>query len=203
MTAPETTWVLDQLASAQSNIAAGYSDSNGNPVELIRVDRDESQLYDGSGSFDMSGSVRSRSGDLKDGVFVGVTHADTTSEPIGTEYDHRRETIVGVRIEGMHTSEWGKIDPAGESGIPWADAVRAVRRAITNRRTFPDAGARHVSYTDLTLANEVDDAASHSDYYLATFDVVFNGYETLPIPDAPGIGFGTTSAGQSRFGDIS
>jgi hypothetical protein len=162
MSAPEVDWVLSQLGSVVGSTT----------TPLKRVDRDESTILDGD--------VRTRAGELKDANFVGATLADVANTPIGTEYDHDREAVVGVRIEGMHYSEWGHVDPDGAGGISWEELVSRIRDALLAERTFPDAGAADVSYTDLRITNEAPQSDNYADYYRRDFDVVFNGYEDLP-----------------------
>jgi len=160
----EVDWVLDQLQSVVDTSAA----------PLKRVNRDESRI--------LEGDIKSRKGELKTANFVGATLADVANQPIGTEYDHDREAVVGVRIEGMsgRDGEWGHIDPDGNEGVPFATLVQDIRSALLSTRTFPDAGRDNVSYTDLQITNEAPQSSNYSDYYRHDFDVVFNGFEELP-----------------------
>ncbi|MEA5387123.1 hypothetical protein VB779_08680 [Haloarculaceae archaeon H-GB11] len=157
----EVEWVLDELSS----VVAAVSEP------LVRVNRDTSEL--------LEDSARSMTGDLTDANFVGATLADVSSTPIGTEYDHRREAVVGVRIEGLHHSEWGHIDPDGVEGIAFDSLVNQIRDALLAQRTFPDAGGTDVSYTDLRIENEAPQSANYSDYFRHDLDVRFVGYENL------------------------
>jgi len=171
MTAPEVQWTIEQLGSVISDIDA----------PLRRVDRDESVLYDGDGTApDLTTSIRDREGDLQTANYVGVQFVDRATTAIGTEYDHSVEVAVGVRLEGLHHSEYGHVDPDGNEGIAWAELVRRCRRALLKERTWPDAGDVHTSYTDLTFANEVDNSDEFQDFFWAEWDVVFSGYEDLP-----------------------
>jgi hypothetical protein len=158
----EVDWVLSQLDSAV--------DAVGAPLE--RVNRDESQLLDGD--------IRSRTGELRESNFVGATLADVSNDPIGTEFDYDREAVVGIRIEGLHESEFGHVDPDGGDGVPWDTLVQAIRSALLSTRTFPDAGRDGVSYTDLRTANDAPQSDDYADYYRRDFDVLFLGYEELP-----------------------
>lgn len=170
MTHPETQWTLEQFGSVISNISA----------PLKRVDRDESRLYDGDGSApDMSSPIRGRKGDLQRANFVGVQFVDRVTEAIGTEYDHDVETVVSVRVEGLHESKWGYIDPDGVEGIEWSELTDRLQEALTDQRTWPAAGDPDTVYTDLQFANESDSSDDYRDAYRADWDVVFNGYEDL------------------------
>ena len=91
--------------------------------------------------------------------------------------------MVGIRIEGLHHSEWGHVDPDGVEGIPFdADGglVDKIQRALLAQRTYPAAGGTAVTYTDLRVTNEAPQSSNYSDYFRTDFDVVFNGFEDLP-----------------------
>jgi hypothetical protein len=180
VTASEVEWVLDQLTTAVNAIQNNYTLSDGDPVTVKRVDRDESRLYTGSDSVDMSTPIRSRTGELKTGVFVGASLVDRSPTAVGTEYDHELETVVGLRVEGLHYAEWGHVDPDGDAGVPFNVLISEVRDALLKQRTYPAAGGSGVSYTDLQLQNEADTSSNWKDFYRHSVDVVFNGFETLP-----------------------
>jgi hypothetical protein len=165
VSSPEVDWTLTQLGSVVGSLT----------TPLKRVDRDESHVLDGD--------IRSRKEDLQKANYVGSTLADVSSVPVGTEYDHRREAVVGVRIEGLHHSEWGHVDPAGSNGIPFDNdggLVDKIRDALLAERTYPAAGGQGVTYTDLRITNESPQSSTYGDYYRHDFDVLFTGYETLP-----------------------
>jgi hypothetical protein len=183
MSSPEVDWVLDQLASVADTVATNYTLKNGDAAELKRVDRDDAQLYEGSDSVDMSSPIHTRTEELTKAALVGATRADVSDEPIGTEYDHDREAVVGVRIEGLTCREFGHIDPAGNNGIPFDDdggLVEKIRDAILAERHYPAAGGSGVTYTDLQIANEAPQSSDWQDYFRHDFDILFNGYEELP-----------------------
>lgn len=169
MTSPEVEWVLDQLADVVDAVDSEYD------ATVKRVDRDESEI--------LEDDVRKRSGELEAGCYVGARLADVASDPIGTEYDHSREAVVGVRILGLHHSEYGHVDPAGEDGVPWQDGsgglVDRVRAALLDARTWPDAGGPDVSYTHLQLANESPLSSDYKDLFRHDLDVVLRGFEEL------------------------
>ncbi len=179
MSAPEVEWVLGQLTSVVDSVGTDYDRENGDPVEVRRVDRDESRVYEGGQTVDMSTPIRDREGKLKQAAYVGATLADVNSEPIGTEYDHGREAVVGLRLEGLHHSTFGPVDPDGAAGVPWAELKRRARTALLTQRTWPGVGRADVTYTDLRLTNEAPQSAQYSDYYRWDVDVLFNGYEDL------------------------
>jgi hypothetical protein len=165
MSSPEVDWTLAQLGSVVGSLT----------VPLRRVDRDDSRILDGG--------VRSRKADLQTANYVGVTLADVSNSPVGTEYDHEREAVVGVRIEGLHYSKHGHVDPEGSDGVPFGEAgglVDRVRDALLVERTWPDAGGTNVTYTDLRVTNESPQSDNYQDYYHWDCDIVFNGYRELP-----------------------
>ncbi|WP_135852611.1 hypothetical protein [Halorussus salinus] len=165
MTSPEVDWTLTQLGSVVGAIT----------TPLQRIDRDESEFFDDG--------IRSRTAELRKTNAVGASLADVTNDPVGTEYDHAREAVVGVRIEGLHESEFGYIDPGGSDGIPFSGGgglVDRIRDALLVNRTYPDAGGTGVTYTGLRLVNESNQSSNYQDYFRHDFDIVFNGYEELP-----------------------
>lgn len=175
MTAQPVEWVLDQLASVVDAQPAAHP--------LRRVDRDNAQVFQGSKTVNMSSPVRERTGELQEANYVGASLTDRTQSPVGTEFDLDLETVVGVRIEGLHHGEWGHIDPAGENGVVFegtdASLVEQIRGAIYNDRTWPDAGRANVSFTHLILTNEASQSDNWADYYRYDFDVAFDGFESL------------------------
>lgn len=183
MTASEVEWVLDTLGAAVTAVQNNYTlsaERNSDPVVVKRVDRDESRIYEGSDALDMSDPIHTRRGELESGVFVGATLADRSPTPIGTEYDHDLETVVGLRVEGLTHREYGHVDPDGQAGVPFEALKTEVRDALLAQRTYPDAGGSGVSYTDHQLQNEADTSDNWRDFYRYDVDVVFNGFETLP-----------------------
>ena len=163
------------LGFVKNNWSAGtYGD-----IPIERVDRDNSELLDGN--------VRSHSEDLQASNYVGATVADADRQAIGTEYDHSLEVVVGVRIEGLHHTEYGYIDPdaslppatAGDP-VPWSEFVDEVRTAILRDRTFPSTSRSDIGYTDLQIANDTPAASDYGDYYRRDMDIILNGFETLP-----------------------
>jgi len=172
VSADEVTWILDHI---KSNWSAGtYSDI---PLELI--DRDESELLDGD--------VRQHTTELQADNYVGATLAERATSPVGTEYDHDIETVVAVRVTGLHHTEYGYVDPdatlppatAGDP-VPFADFVDEIRDTILTEREHPDAGRARYDYTNLLVQDWSGASADYGDFYRSDFDVVFQGYETLP-----------------------
>lgn len=185
MTAPEVQFVLDAI----KDHAAGYASLYGmvpygaglSDVPLERVDRDNSEV--------LEGPLHKHGDDLKEMNYVGGTLADRSTSPVGTEYDHEIETVVGVRVEGAHVQEYGAIDPqngtADETAreyptISWDVLTAAIRRAVLAERRFPQVTRDNTGYKDLFVANETDSSVNYADYFRYDFDVVFRGFEELP-----------------------
>jgi hypothetical protein len=171
----ETAWVLEQFASVATDVANEYTLESGDPVELERVNRDESRL--------LEQDVQSIRGDLEQAAFVGATHVDTVEEPMGSQYDLQREVVVGVRVTGLTAQgSYGHIDPSGEDGIPFTGDGGLVQRckdALLSERKWPDAGPADVSYPHLELQNEVNTSQQWADFYRWDADVVFKGHRDL------------------------
>lgn len=175
MTATPVKYVLDELGSVVSSQPAD--------APLKRVDRDNAAVYDGTGAFDLSGSIRDRKSDLQQANVVGASYADRGDEYIGTAPNLDLEEVVGVRIEGLHSSEYGNINPEGTDGVVFAGTdnalVQQILDALYSGLRFPDADRTPVEFTDLAIVNHAPQANLWADYYRYDFDVAFSGYETL------------------------
>ncbi|MFB6237519.1 MAG: hypothetical protein ABEH81_04025 [Halopenitus sp.] len=159
----EVDWVLHTI---KTNWPGSF------PNDLTRVDRDDSEL--------LEDDIREREGELQKSNFVGATHADEDTEPTGSEYNSKLETVVGIRIEGLHVDEWGNVDPTGTDGITWETLKNNIRRGILQERSFPPVGAPNRDYHTLLVTNQADQSDDYRDFYRYDFDVVLDGYETLP-----------------------
>lgn len=177
MTHPEVQFVLDAIKNnwgAVGTATVGSStvgDSIGD-VPLERIDRDNSDF--------LERSLSSKTADLQDSNYVGATLASRDTSPIGTEYDHDIEAVVGVRIEGLDAADYGHIDPEGADGVVWRDLIRRLLRTILTERVCPDVDRQQTAYTDLRVANQAPQSDDYDDYYRYDFDILFNGYEELP-----------------------
>jgi len=186
MTAPEVEWVLDRLATVVDDVAATYTlsaERNNDPVQVRRIDRDNSRLYDGGDPIGMTEPLHTRKGKLEAGCYIGAQTVSADGAPIGTGYDLDLERVVGLRVEGLVASEYGHVDPDGADGVPWRNGndglVDRVRTALYNERTWPDAGGTGVSFTHLQLANVADTSSNWKDFFRWDADVVFDGFEEL------------------------
>jgi hypothetical protein len=109
--------------------------------------------------------------DLSAGVVVSVGSADGPNEPIGTEYDHRIDHELTVRVEGVHETAGGTVD-TGE----WRAIKDAVETALTDERNFPTTD---INILSLKIPDESDLSDNLGDHYRCDFTVRFEGYEDL------------------------
>jgi len=169
----EVEWVLQRIDDYFSYGGGGYGETafGGEPT-LKRVNRDRSEV--------LEGSIRTREADLQDANYVGAALADRSSEALGTEFNLRVETIVGIRVEGLHHTEYGFIDEDDEEGVPFDELVDDIKQAIWSERSFPDVGREDTQYHTLYIENEAPRSAEYSDYYRYDADVRLVGYRTLP-----------------------
>lgn len=151
----EVDWVLDRMGSVVGSTT----------TPLRRVNRDDSRI--------LEQDVSSIKGELTSANYVGATHVDTTEEPMGSQYDLQREVVVGVRVTGLMSSEYGYIDPSGQEGIPFDELVARCKDALWAERQWPDAGPTNVSYPHLEIQNEANTSQQWADFYRADWDVVF------------------------------
>lgn len=143
-----------------------WDTSNADKPTLI--DRDDAESVSFAG--------RQVSYDLTDNHAVSAASTpDRQTEPIGTEYDHRVEDAVSLRLEGAHADEHGTIASAQE----WQAIVNEAKRVIlTERTSYPTLNG--TDYHTVRIKNEQNLAAETKDYYRYDVDVVFRGYDDLP-----------------------
>lgn len=159
---------------ALATIKAQWPDADY-PDDLHRINRDESRV--------LETDERTRSGELTAANYVGVASASGSSTAIGTEYNLRREDVLSVRIEGLHTDEWGHV----VSEAAFGELVGNIKRALLTERSYPTLGSEDiagaagpVAYHSLFIENETSQHSEHRDYFRTDFDVRTVGYETLP-----------------------
>lgn len=175
MTAQPTEWVLDELGPVVEAQPAAHP--------LLRVDGDESQQYEGGGAFDTSGAVRDHAAELQDANVVTASYVERSDEYVGTGPDLSLEEVVELRVEGLHHSEFGHVDPAGQDGVPFHGTDDALVQQIVDRLyanlRFPDAGRTPVGFTHLSIQH-FPDVGAFADFYDYRLEVRFDGFETLP-----------------------
>jgi len=180
---PETDWVLDQFGTVVDSVAADYSldeeYSGGGPVQVRRVDREASQIYDGSEAVDMSTPAPERKTELERGVYVGAKLDARGREIRNPGHDLNVEPVIGVQIEGLTHRKHGHVDPDGEDGVPFGELVRRCKTALENERFHPSVDSPDGTYYTVQLTNESPLLAQHADYFGYTFDVLLIGEKDL------------------------
>lgn len=170
----ESTWVQDRIREeyGAGALPAGHGAAGEEPPLEI-LDRDDSELEDGTRDF----SQLRRTANV-----VSVATVDEDDEAIGSDYDHRKEAVVNLQLEGVHYTAKGRIDPDGDVAdtAPWNSLKRFVRRAVLRHRTYPDVGRPDVQYHSLLIQNATDQSRDYGDFYRLDLDIVFEGYEALP-----------------------
>jgi len=149
--------------------------NQSNAPQPVFVDRDDAESASFNGrrvSFDLT----------EDNVISVASTPERITTPIGTEYDHRVEDGVNVRVEAAHVDAAdfpGDSISAGVSGgVAFQSIVDEAKRTVLAERTsYPTVNG--VDYHTVVIENETSDVAQHKDYYRAEFDVIFRGYETL------------------------
>ncbi len=174
MTATVVQWVLDELGAVVDAQPADHP--------LKRVDRDNSLLYDGGGTFDMEASIKDRTGDFKKANFVGAAYAAPNDEYIGSNPNLDVERVVGLRIEG-YSGSYGHVDPTGQDGVVFHGTddslVQQIKDTLYEGLEFPDAGRTDVAFTHLSIENEVPALTDWESHLRYDLDIVFNGFEEL------------------------
>ena len=153
----------------------GNWDQN-NVQQPVFVDRDDAESASFNGrrvSFDLT----------EDNVISVASTPERITTPIGTEYDHRVEDGVNVRIEAAHADAadfpGGSVTAGVRDSVTFQAIVDEAKRVILAERTsYPTVN--DVDYHTVAINNESNRAARAKDYFRYDFDVIFRGYETLP-----------------------
>lgn len=168
MTAPEVQYLLDSI----SDNYAGVTDIADVPLE--RIDRNNFINLD-------QGDRHRMSEQLDRTNLVGAGIGSLTPTPVGTDYNHNTDIVVGLRLEGAHHTEHGHIDPDGNNGVAWDTLKDKVHDAIMEDRLQPSVSNRpNRDYRHILELNVVDRSSEYLDYYRFDADYVFVAYETLP-----------------------
>ncbi|QLG47895.1 hypothetical protein [Natrinema halophilum] len=173
MVQDEVGWVLETI---KSNYPVAWpTDDEGDP-ELYRINRDEPET--------LETGERSKTIELTKASAIGASLANRDTQPVGTEYDHRVETTISCRLEGVtgRSGEFGRID----SAAGFEQLVRYIQHAINAERSYPtvddvgqdDIGS--VAYHSLFVENETDLSHEERDYFRRDWDVRFVGFSSLP-----------------------
>jgi len=173
MVQDEVGWLLDTV---KANYPAAWpTDADGDPI-LYRINRDEPEI--------LETGKRTRTIELTRASAIGASLADRSMNPVGTEYDHRVETVLSCRLEGLtsRSGEWGHID----SAAAFEQLVRYTQAAIATERSYPTIddvnqdSIGSVAYHSLFVENEQDLSHENKDYFRKDWDVRLVGYSSLP-----------------------
>lgn len=134
------------------------------PSDLRRVNRNDSTV--------LAGNTRELTDKLKQANYVGVRDAEVGQTPVGTSFGYISEPVVGVRVLGLHESEFGHITDHAE----FRALVRNIKEAIRAEETYP-AVSRPGEYHTILEQNFVDESANFGDYFFASWDLQFRGYD--------------------------
>lgn len=170
MTAPETQWVFDTLASITDGTALAWgsvADVADGAVPVRRVDRNESAIYDGSG-------IRERKGDLMKSNYISAALVDDDESHGGFGDEYNAEAIVSLRVEGLTHREHGHIDPDGNDGIDFTTFYGLVRDELQANDEHPAVAGR--GYHTLFLDNGTNRSRDYADFYDFRVDVRFDGF---------------------------
>jgi len=164
----ELAWVLETIAEQWPG-----DDAFGDE-EIVRVNRDKPEI--------LETGDRTRSVELSNANVISATRASRSRTPSGTRFNYDVETVVSVRIEGLHESEWGHVADDDD----FERLVRYAQHAINLERTYPEIDADddigRVAYQDARIENEQPVSNEHRDHYRTDFDVRLRGRECLPEP---------------------
>uniref|UniRef100_UPI0006787C16 hypothetical protein n=1 Tax=Natrinema salifodinae TaxID=1202768 RepID=UPI0006787C16 len=124
MVQDEVTWILETIKANWP--AAWPTNADGDPVQA-RINRDEPRV--------LETGERTKRRELTEWNAIAASLGDRTMEAVGTEYDHRVETTVSIRFEGMtsQSGEWGHIDSTDH----FEQLVRYAQHAIAVERSYP------------------------------------------------------------------
>ena len=161
----EVRWVLQTIADAWPGDFGEES--------IVRIDRDEPLI--------LETGTRTRSVELSRHAAIGASLNDRARTAIGTEFDADVETVIDVRIEGLHESEHGTIESKREHTRHWQWA----RHALDTRRTYPtidpdapDIGRVH--YEDFHIDQTDALSSEYRDHYRTDLTVRLAGKTELP-----------------------
>lgn len=166
----EVTWVLETI---RENWPGEWPTNDDDDPVLYRINRDEPEI--------LETGERTRSLELSQANAVGASLASRSTTPVGTEYDHRVETTVSLRFEGLTAQEWGHVDSVADV----EQLVRYAQYALESERSYPEVDPDaddigRVAYHSLFVEDETDLSHEQRDYFRRDWDVRLVGYESLP-----------------------
>ncbi|MDQ2052842.1 hypothetical protein RBH26_20585 [Natronolimnohabitans sp. A-GB9] len=152
-----------------------YFDPYGFPDDIVRINRDEPKI--------LETGERTRSVELSNTNAIGASLSSRDPTPVGAEYNHRVETTISIRFEGLHVSEFGHI----KSPAHFEQLVRYAQHAIAQERSYPTVGdvdddpIGSVAYHTISPPeNETDLSDDNRDYFRRDWEYRFIGYSNQP-----------------------
>ncbi|PHQ45541.1 hypothetical protein DJ68_12285 [Halorubrum sp. C3] len=141
-------------------------DTDAGEVPIRRVDRNESEIYDGG--------IRTRKSELQTSNYISAALVDDDESHGGFGDEYNAEAIVSLRVEGLHHRERGYIDPDGQNGIDFTTLYRRVRDALQANDEHPAVTGR--GFHTLFLENGTNRSQDYRDFYEYRVDVRFDGF---------------------------
>jgi len=161
----ETTWLLGVIKDNWPGASW--------PSDLVRRNRDNAETLDAVGR-------REEGVDLDLYNAISVSYGSRQDELFGTTPQYRIQTVLDVRIEGVHEDEHGQITDDDE----FRKLVKYTQHAIDTQITYPSVPSTddigRVEYLDLRIQDETAGLSAAKDYYDYTFSVSMRGNKNTP-----------------------
>ncbi|RQG93732.1 hypothetical protein [Natrarchaeobius oligotrophus] len=155
----EVRWVLETIADQ-------WPDGDFADETVVRQDFESSEVLE---------TGRREGVELSQTAAISADEGDRARTPIGTEFHYDVETVVAVRVEGVHEEAGGTIASKGE----FRRLVRYAQAAIDAERTYPSVDADDevgfVHYEDARIENEQNVSSDYADDFRVDFDVRLTG----------------------------
>ena len=159
--------VQDEVRWLLATIAAEWPGGGFEYEDVVRIDFDEPEI--------LETGDRRKGAELSRHASITALEGDRAREPVGTEFHYDVETILGVRIEGVHTDAGGTFDSKND----FRRLVKYTQAAIDDERTYPSIDADDevgfVEYLDGRIENENSFSNEYGDEYRVDFDVRLRG----------------------------
>lgn len=168
----EVAYLLDRLEHVEN------AQPEDHPLE--RINRDE--------SLNVTRGERKKAAELRRANFVSVSFGSDNPSIRGHEYHLDNVVTCEIRVVGLHWTEHGHVDPAGEKGVPWRDTyengdvdqqglINQIKNRIYDDRTYPDVPGPD-AYRNILPIVESDLSSDHRDDYRTVLTVPFRKVES-------------------------
>lgn len=159
--------VQDEVRWLLETIEEEWPGGNFAEENVVRVDFDAPEI--------LENSERRQGVELSQHASITTLEGDRARDPLGTEFDYEVETILDVRIEGVHEHAGGTISSKNE----FRRLKNYTQAAIDARRTYPTIDADDevglVNYFEGRIENENSFMNEHSDEFRVDFEVRLRG----------------------------